>query len=403
MVLPYLHELFVDRDDILDFLLDLIDKINNNTVQPNKRVVHIFGHSKKGKTWLLKEFKQRVISQKNKSIPILISFEGFVFSNNNDTTDSFSRDVLTRIANEVGFPAITEDLPLQSFSQDLSRYIEKVKKEEVIVFIFDEVSLLTDDFVYMLEDHVLAPMLYLQNSMFIIAGRKKVSGFKDFNLRPDRDGDNIIELPGFLFEHTHDQIQKRNPSAVHLDEKIFEFTEGSPGKVDIILNQAVGGYPLELYELKAAQVCNGDLIETIRIVSEKLPRALALELMPALEALCILQDFDKEYEAPVLFAAHKNLNGNWDVKRSTTLFSILTNIQIGPGKLIDWDLQRSAHVIEGQTRTNLEQELKLRDKELWETLHCAAMKMYQAWATDYASSIFEVKAEYHKKFANCEL
>ena len=98
-----------------------------------------------------------------------------------------------------------------------------------------------------------------------------------------------------------------------------------------------------------------------------------------------------------MLSVHPVLVGSWTVQRCVDVWNILSVIQIGPGKLIAWSMEKNALAMEEQTRFNLEKELKIQDVDLWKTLHCTAMKMYSGWADQYGlDSIFADKAEYHK-------
>jgi hypothetical protein len=283
---------------------------------------------------------------------------------------------------------------VQYLADDLKRELVILQRRKTVVFLMDEVNILSSEQIEALEDYFLFPFINLPNTVLILTGRHAISGWKDFSLRPTANT-NVIELFGFDFYDTQKQIEMLNPHANNLAPKVFEISGGSPGNNKTILNQA-GGNPLQINELDALRACNQELYDAIKVVDHGLHQDIAVELLPALEALCVLQDFYKEYEMPMMLAAHTGLHGVWDVRRSATLLSILSGIQVGPGRLVDWDKGKSAYAIEEQIRLNLEQELKIRDKDLWKTLHCTAMKMYSTWAKDYDSDIFGAKSEHHR-------
>jgi hypothetical protein len=259
----------------------------------------------------------------------------------------------------------------------------------------DEVDMLTLEQVEALEDYFLARCLNLPNTMVILSGRHVVGRWKTFALRPVQEV-NVLELPGFDLENTQKQIEAINPRAISLAPTIYGISGGSPGNTREILNH-IADDPPRIMETDALHACNRELYDALALVSQGLPEKNARELLPALQALCVLQEFDREYEMPVILAAHNGLDGDWDVVRSAALLDNLSKIQVGPGELVYWDKVRNAYVMEEQVRFNLEQLLKLENVELWKTLHRTAMKMYAQWVNEYPEMVIaEEHSNYHK-------
>ena len=398
MMLPFELPRFIDREEDVEFLKSLVlSVLKSEKIDASKRVFHLVGMASIGKTSLLRRYEYCLTHELPTSCSFNISFLDYATLPVEMFVERVFRAFELQIDTHLGVqPLDNDDITIEAVAQYASRLqgnIETLQRDKAVVFLIDEVDILKRDMVEALEDYMLALWLNFPKSIFFLTGRSIVTGWKNFDLRPTAD--NIRNLGAFNHEHTELQVLNENPAAKHLTDQIFEISGGSPGINKNILDQARGNPP-EIVELDAIRACNREFYEAIGKAGTGLPANLAAELLPALEALCVLQDFDREYEAPVLFTAHKNLSGNWDVKRSISLFSILTNIQIGPGKLIDWDMSKNAYAIEEQTRTTLEQEIQIRDNELRHTLHCTAMKMYTGWADEYDSDIFRNKAAYHR-------
>lgn len=396
MLFPIIDDpLFTDRDEEVNLLKTLVlsaFELEKNA-DAKERVLHLIGSPGVGKTTLLQKYNYYLRYEMQNVCPILVSFKDY----ENLSVDEFRKKTLVsfnvQITSHLGIHLLDEN---DITENTVKHNVEMLQKDKAVVVLIDEINVLRDELVHTLEDYVLALWLYLPRLIIVLAGRNLVTGWKDFNLRPYK-GNNVVELLSFDRDNTKKQIEKLNPHAVHLAPVIYEITLGLPGNNKKILDNAIGN-PLQIVENDAVRVCNQELYDAVDVVGRNLSdkKNLATELLPALEALCVLQDFDKEYEMPVLLAAHKTLEGIWNVKRCATLLSILTSIQIGPGKLIDWDKNKNAFAIVEQNRRSLEQELKIRDKKMWEVLHDTAMKMYSKWAIEYNSDIFAKKTAYHK-------
>ena len=389
---------FVDREVELGILMGLADSLRQkNDMRSDERVLHIVGKSNIGKSTLLQRYYYQLVLNPDLYLPMLIDMQQFVELSLEEFSLTIMRFIDEKVSQELSITPLylsESSITSRDYSEWLTINIKKIQRSKIIVFLFDEVSMLSNSQVESLEDNFLIRWLHNPNIVFILTGRNAVTGWKDFALRPTQKK-NVIELLGFNFEYTERQIQRLDSRAGHLASKIHELSGGSPGNNKNVVRRIVDD-SLQIVEIDAIRACNQELYEAVSVYIKNLPENLAIEILPALESLCVLQDFDKEYEAPIMFATHKNLNGVWDVKRSASVFTLLTNIQIGPGRLVDWDMVKSAYAVEEQTRFNLEQELKLRDRQLWKTLHCSAMNMYQKWAHEYGSDIFQEKANYHK-------
>jgi nucleoside-triphosphatase THEP1 len=402
MVLTYHSDRFIDREAEIQHILDIINSVSEKTLEPHKRVLHIKGRSGIGKSWLLKECNTR-LSQDPRILSIYLTFDEFI---NQTTKEAFIATVLGFLVGQIltalsiKSPFVSEGgVNLLEYSRWIYESIRQVQQSKIIVFLIDEISLPPFDYIEVLED-LLATIIYEPNIVIILAGRSSVTTWKDFSLRPFQQ-ENVMELEYFDLEKTIQQLQKHKPGSEHLAEKIIVLSDGSPGNNDIILNY-VTGEPLEIKdELKAVQACNDELRKAIQAAIANLKSSgnfpfTSDDLRFSLDALCVLQDFDRDDEAPMLLKAHPRFR-NATQTQMNSLLELLNTIKIGPGGLIYWDRASQCYAIERQTRRNLERELKLRDVELWKTLHCTAIQMYQDWADEFDLPTYQNKADYHRE------
>lgn len=403
MVLPcdgFVVNEFVDREDELSKLVKMVSFSINEEVKPPdfQRVKHLVGKSNVGKSSLLCKFHNNDIGLENFH-SIFLSFKDYY----QIVGEEFIVNVLDTLC-----AAVDRLLERQHINRlgkkpneltfELSATLEVLKRRGVVAFLLDEVNMLSPDQTTLLEDYFLSQTLPLKDIVVVLAGRHLVTGWKDFALRPYQEGDreNVLELSGFNFEYSQKQIQTINPNASDFVGEIHKISGGSPGNNKKIVEQL--GDPPHFDELNAIRACNQEFFTALDRTKQGLPQSIANELLPALQALCVLQDFDKEYEMPMMLSAHPTLNAPWTVQSCADLINILSKVQVGPGKLVNWDMEKNALAMEEQTRFNLEKELRIQDVNLWKTLHCTAMKMYSEWAVQYGmDSIYADKAEYHKR------
>lgn len=395
---PELVDRFVDREEEMSKLWQLVSfsADEKEKLQNYQRIIHLVGKSGVGKSFLLKKFGYE-LSEQESIFPLYINFEEYV----SFTGEKIILKVLQSIDEKISIilkvrPQLNNASSQVAYSNWVLRGIEQIQREKTFVFLLDEVSLLSYAQSQLMEKYLLGRILSFPNVVAVLAGRHLITVWKEFALRPLEDI-NIIELEGFDFEHTQRQIHSITPHVDALMAEIHEISGGSPGNNKKILDQF--NEPTRFSKLEAILACNKEFYEAVDDVKVKmdLPDNVASELLPALEALCVLEDFDKEYEMPVMLSAHPALSGDWTVQYCADVLNILYRVQVGPGKLVAWSMDKNALVIEEQTRFNLEKELMIRDKALWKTLHCTAMMMYANWTEKYGlESIFARKVVYHK-------
>lgn len=396
-MMPFFNPVsFVDREEELSRLTKMVSFYVNEEVKPSdyQRVMHLVGKSQVGKSFLLNKFGYE-LSQRETVFPLCITLKEYIGFPRDKFILEILQDIDRAVSTELKVkPQLVETVVISQYPEWVFRGIEQVERKKIFVLLLDEVDVLSFEHIQSLENYLLDRILSLPNVIVVLSGRHLTKGWKEFALRP-RDKFNVIKLSSFDYEYTKKQIRAINPSFDNLVEEIHKISGGSPGNNMKIVGQL--GDPSQFTEQKAINISNKEINDSLASIGGEGQETITSELQHALEALCVLQDFDKEYEMPIMLSAHPALNGDWTVQRCSELLHNLTKVQVGPGKLIDWGREENALVMEEQTRFSLEKELIMRDKELWKTLHCTAMKMYDKWAEQYGSeSIFADKVDYHK-------
>lgn len=396
-MMPFFNPVsFVDREEELSRLTKMISFYVNEEVKPSgyQRVMHLVGKSRVGKSFLLNKFGYE-LSQRETVFPLCITLKEYIGFSRDKFILEILQDIDRVVSTELKVKPqlLVETSVVSQYSEWVFRGIEQVERKKIFVLLLDEVDALSFEQIQSLEDYLLDKILSLPNVIVVLSGRHLITGWREFVLRPDKV--NVIELSDFDYENTKEQIRAINPSFDNLVEVIHKISGGSPGNNMKIVGQL--GDPSQFTEQKAINISNKEIKDSLTSIGGEGQETITSELQHALEALCVLQDFDKEYEMPIMLSAHPALNGDWTVQRCSELLHNLSKVQVGSGKLIDWGREENALVMEEQTRFSLEKELIMRDKELWKTLHCTAMKMYNIWAKQFGpESIFADKADFHK-------
>jgi len=215
---------FVDREPEIARLKQIVsfslDQKEEEKPRDYQRVLHLVGKSNVGKTCLLRNYDNYL--DKQKVISISLSFENF----NHLSDERFIIDVLNflneKIAPFLGYqPGNKPEMNASGLSNILTKELIHLQKKSVVAFLLDEVSMLSEGKVEMLEDSFLSNILPLSNVVVVLAGRHVVTKWKEIALRPTK-GKNIVELLGFGFEYTQEQILAMDSRVIDLKVEIHD-------------------------------------------------------------------------------------------------------------------------------------------------------------------------------------
>jgi len=269
---------------------------------------------------------------------------------------------------------------LHELSANLISEIRKIPAGHLLVFLMDDIGLPDVEVLEGLEERLLASLANCDNVMLIFAGRIPVHKWATFSLRPSKE--NIVNLPPFNYDKTVQQLEKQIAGTEHLTAEVLALSGGAPGYNYLIAEHATGEPKILVDKLDAVKKCNKTLLGPI-------PE----NIQPSLRALSVLFGFyDDDEMAPIL---HAYTDADWDRYRCRQLFNQMTDVRLGTGKLLNWDINDNIYKIEEQLRKMLELELRLSDEEMWKRLHCTAYEENKKLVDWYDSHFGENMMAYH--------
>lgn len=378
---------FVNREKELALVKEKVVRVaKGDPFAPHERVIHFVGPSGMGKSFLLEKLHNDLSNDplyKSSCISILIKLETI-----KDEQDGFTRNFIQVMYAELS-KIIEPEKSFSHSSQSISKLASLLVRtinlsipDKVLVLLLDEINIPQKKELRDIEELILEKLLHNNIQILLItAGRLPVI-FEDFALRPSLK--NTFALPAFDVNATSEQLELRSDSS-KLAERIRELGGGAPGNNKKLSRHIVGEPPHISNELQAV---NSLLVDVKQGIEE--------HFHPVIEAICILTDFFPDDVVP-LIEAHPKLGEQWNNFKIKEVFIDLKQIQIGPGRLINWDREKRCWVMDEPTRALFELELKLRDPGLWKKLHCKAYQMYKNWGEAYSSRLFKDKATYHQQ------
>lgn len=382
---------FINREKEVGLIINMVSELaKGKPFSPKERVFHFFGPSGIGKSFLLKKIRTLLLTNAYKElsiVPVFVSLDKSTFGRLESVNGVLKTvyEEFCKYSEVTANPVLKE--PLMSKS-DYARIIMRVTTLHKVfpILLLDEINILSNKDMQDIERLFLADLLHANHRVVLItAGRSIPSVFNDFALRPNFS--NIFLLPVFDEEKTSEQIRSLKPGSEVLANKIWKLGSGVPGNT-VKLVDCVSDDNFNTLNEKLAIQSLLDEVKRANYIEER--------YYPILEAISILQGFFPEDLVP-LFQIHPQLSNGWDESKVKEVFLDLSQVQVGPGGLVDWDREKKHFAMDESTRALFEKELQMREPELWKKLHCTALGMYREWAQKYNSDMYRNKSNYHQQ------
>ena len=369
--LAYHHEKFVNRDQELERVLDLVQRWLREE-GAERRTIIFHGHRGTGKSWLLQEIIYRLADMK--TLCLLFELDTYADQKPQEAVKAIMQEIYQAVS--PGHDA--QPLLMVKTETDLSRLAEWLVNQvrqngNALILLLDHVDESAQTLLKTLENHVLGPLIGEPTVLLFLAGRGRQHTWD----RPELRLKSVeIDLSPFETPHTRAQLSKQVPEAVTSVEQIQALS---------------GGYPWSSY------ILGSRLSDPVSALDECINLLLGEhpDLRPYFEALCVLQAFDESRMAP-LFKAYRE---NWAKKEWRYAdCRDMRQAMLDTG-MIKWEAAASGYIIDQALRPMLENYLCYHDSERWQRLHQTAWRLFTNWANKYerARKRWQDEALYHKE------
>jgi hypothetical protein len=357
--LPYDHDKFVNREEILEIVLQKARRIADG-LPVERRVVIFHGQRGSGKTWLLRELEWR-LDNEDIAIPAYINL--LALWKEAEESVGFAMDaVLARLRSARRL----EDKPAR-----LEAQVKKVMSGAPIVLLVDHVEE-ASQLNKLLEERLLVPLVVEPQVFIVLAGR----GPRYYWAAPElREHSEEYDLEPFGLTDVEEQAWKQVPGAAARA---------------VTIKSLGGGHPWSTYILAR-------LLPAKRAALEQCATLFLQDagehMRSHFEALSVLRAFDETRMAPLLRAYSLAFaNRTWEYAACHKVREDLVATA-----LARWSGEARGYVLDEPLRLVLEAALRERDFELWVRLHCVAYQLYADWTERYEQSRewWAQEAQYH--------
>lgn len=452
MTLPgtpaYSPGLFVNRETEIRRVTDALQGIADGKAE-HARTIVFRGERGLGKSWLAIHLHRYVLREEAPRLLLQHSIVSFLINltppfdhSIEETTPAgewrITREEADRIVagGDQAFEAVLQRMlnwlaeqldvvrapyaPVRDLSAWLAMDIKNKLDQEASLLIcltLDSIFEVNQDFLDVLERHVLATLAALPRVLIVMTGRGRPYLWKSPYLRAEREEQ---PLQPFGVEQVADQIRRALHDTPDLPEPVNQLSDDAITRLAERVIAMGGGYPLTNHLLALALVRRAldRLPDDQRNNAERLADALdqtpidieileqvadrLLEVVPAddrhslreaFEALCVLKDGFRENEMPYLLAARRNQmpeGAEYGLPEMRKLRDRLLGTN-----LMRWQDKR--YMLDEAVRAVLETYLKLAHPDVWKRLHERAATLYQEWGDKYKSADYLKRAAFHAR------
>lgn len=404
----YHPDLFVDRDDEIRRMVELVSALASGRSLPRRTVV-FRGERGCGKTWLLRHladeayapdgrprgFTGQLLSTRVNGVKAwYLSLASLSDSGPEDGAKAIIVALREQIGQWRGMTPVFRGLgnwSLHELSVLLDGDVRHLLQQHVLVLLLDHVYESRPALLDVLEDRLLAPLAQHTKLAIVMAGRGRGYAWRapELRLRVDEYWLQGLGVPPAspplatrqtiaadaqrqrqATEEQLNRLRERGYPIARDPDEILPETLGHP-LVNCLL--AIGQGPSEVA---------ATLLEGIPPLSQQM-----------LRLVCPLRCFDAPHIGGLLAACGEDSEVRAVAPMSPR--EIMGGLlQTG---LVRYDNPAGAYVMDEVVRKALEEEIKERRVDLWVRLHRAAWEMYCGWMRDYpeAEARLKPEAEYH--------
>ncbi len=385
-LIPYSPDLFADREKELDLVCSYVAQLARGS-PPDRRVVRFYGVVGSGKTWLLRRLQETLGEKFSQMLvlrlcliadPELVDkapdktyFPQSIATDTNKAVVSMLQWLIERVIRARG--AEPAWVNVQTEPQDLAHRLQEELTDtgKPLVLLADGIDEQPAELVNLLESYCLVPLVKRLDALVILGMRMPPKTVYAWSGEIRLSGHDVVLGP-FPTGDARDQLRRASgyiPSqAVDRADEIVRLGGGYPYNNVLLaqeLDSTTGGW---LDQAQALQKTADYLLSSV----DAQPR-------PYFWALCVLREFD-EHRMQALFQAYGVAEAHWATE---TQLSKSLRGELVPTRLVTWDEERRAYVMDGALRRALENALHATNQEKWQNLHAAARDLYRSWSGQY--------------------
>jgi hypothetical protein len=243
-------------------------------------------------------------------------------------------------------------------------YLTRLSEDFVVVLLLDAVENVSPDDFSWLERKLLAPLAGTGRILVVVAGRREIPHWKDFNVRRRLDR---RELSPFDAATTESQLLNLDVPPDEADD-VYRYTFGHP-----YANQAWGVIRAQQGEVVAGQLAyllgqvEGELLrEVFSTVDKDILRSLATLRKLNIESARRLlgRVLDEEYRS----------------KSDGDYLRIFKNLE--KTNLVHWDSKERGYMMDPSVRRIIDLRIQHDDVDLFRERHAVARELYEEWFED---------------------
>lgn len=386
----YEPNLFVNRQGEIDLVQKKIQLAQSN--QPvSETVINFWGTRGIGKTWILKQLKNKFSYQPfgKEKYPTFSLFFEFSDIPNKNILQILAKDLASQIVTQLSAShSATLKLQLDHIMasgnmEELADVIFELSKNFIPLILLDNTERVQPESWEEIERQLFEPIISTGRTFIVVSGRRQVPRWRRFEVRrrvlePDKS-----QVRPFDKQAVTNQIKNRKFSIPI--NSLFPYTAGNPHLVDTLLQhiQAWQGVDKKKTKidvswlnkhqsgiLKVLQVIENDLFKNIK-------KSMMGRLKPALIAVAPLRFYRLEAMRFMLTIGNKKSKNQPDGHYLDLVRDLDQETD-----MVWWDRERRAYVTSEVVRKLINRRRLLENQKEFISSHENALEMYRLWTNE---------------------
>jgi hypothetical protein len=398
--LIYEPNLFVNRQREIDIVENKIRLVQSDQTV-SEAVINFWGSSGIGKTWILKQLKNKFSfhpSVENKYPTFTLFFE-FSNSQSKNIVEKLAKSLANQITNQLSLSLPSpirsqiENAAASGSIEDLADLILELSKNFISLILFDNTENVQAEVWEEIERQFFEPIISTGRTLVIVSGRRQVPRWRRFEVRRRVMEPNQSQVRPFDKRAVTNQIKNRKVSIPA--SSLFPYTAGNPHLVDTLLNniqtwkQVEKKTKIDDIWLHAHQA---DLLKVLKAAEHEFLNKIEPRLKRPLIAVASLRFYRLEAMRFML------TNGNIKDKDQPDGYYLGIVRELDQETdVVWWDRERRAYVTSEVVRKLINRRQLLENRDRFISSHKCALEMYRSWANEFprTSEEFLVEMLFH--------
>ena len=382
----YEPNLFVNRQGEIDLVQEKI-QLAQSSESVSETIINFWGTRGIGKTWILKQLKNKFSYQPlgKEKYPTFALFFEFSDIQNKDILEILKKDLASQIVTQLSAASLSTALKLQldhvvtsGNIEELADVIFELSKNFIPLILLDNTERVQSEIWEEIERQFFEPIICTGRTFIVVSGRRQVPRWRRFEVRrrvlePDKS-----QVRPFDKLAVTSQIKNRKFSIPV--NSLFPYTAGNPHLVDTLIQHIQTWQDVEKkkkIDVSWLEAHQSGILKVLQVAENDLLKKIDNRLRSSLVAVAPLRFYRLEAMRFMLTTKNKKSKNQPDGYYLNLVRDLDQETDV-----VWWDREHRAYVTSEVVRKLINRRQLLENKKEFITSHENALEMYRLWTNE---------------------